>query len=419
MKVTLANKTIRDTTEITISLPERDSKISEFAEKLYIPEISADKNCVVLQCRKFPFIEGMEVNIDELNYLAKRIDGFDFYEAETFYTAAEMEKPDTVEDLINLSFQIDNYFLIDLNDKDTKKLNRVFLLKKYGSMPVSELDTAGTEEINEFFNSRKKGYVGEYGIIFKFKEEAQRLYDGLHFPPYYYGKSSGLLLEGTNENGQLKMEFIEIPCDNIAIDKALYHMGLDKITRPQISIDNCGEEHIYNKIQRITEELSMSIKEKLYTMNLYSKAIETMPDMGMLSRHKTIETVLDICNPQNTEELTLILNGADEFKLYEGVNNYRKYALNILNSPEYHFPDDIKAFIRLDAYARHCLSHKCHLFTENGLVVYSGSDENIMNMIGRNNLLGNEIKSGLAEDEGDLYEKPENDVGSQDMDMFF
>ena len=42
-----------------------------------------------------------------------------------------------------------------------------------------------------------------------------------------------------------------------------------------------------------------------------------------------------------------------------------------------------------------------------------------MNMIGRNNLLGNEIKSGLAEDEGDLYEKPENDVGSQDMDMFF
>ena len=42
-----------------------------------------------------------------------------------------------------------------------------------------------------------------------------------------------------------------------------------------------------------------------------------------------------------------------------------------------------------------------------------------MNMIGRSNMLENEIKSGLAEDEGDLYEDPENDVGSQDMDMFF
>ena len=38
MKVTLANKTIRDATEITISLPERDNKISPKKCKLNIVE---------------------------------------------------------------------------------------------------------------------------------------------------------------------------------------------------------------------------------------------------------------------------------------------------------------------------------------------------------------------------------------------
>ena len=57
------------------------------------------------------------VNLDELNFLMKRLDSFDQKELTTFYAAAYAEKAETMTELINLSFNTHCYSLVaDFSD---------------------------------------------------------------------------------------------------------------------------------------------------------------------------------------------------------------------------------------------------------------------------------------------------------------
>ena len=61
------------------------------------------------------------VNLDELNFLMKRLDSFDQNELATFYAAAYAEKAKTMTELINLSFNTHYYSLV----ADFRDLNAV------------------------------------------------------------------------------------------------------------------------------------------------------------------------------------------------------------------------------------------------------------------------------------------------------
>lgn len=62
--------------------------------------------------------EGMEnlkskfVNLDELNYLAKRLDSFGMLERDKFNTVVEYQSLTSVKDMINLTFNMGHYTLI-------------------------------------------------------------------------------------------------------------------------------------------------------------------------------------------------------------------------------------------------------------------------------------------------------------------
>lgn len=57
------------------------------------------------------------VNLDDLNFLMKRLDSFDQKELATFYAAAYAEKAETMTELINLSFNTHCYsFVADFSD---------------------------------------------------------------------------------------------------------------------------------------------------------------------------------------------------------------------------------------------------------------------------------------------------------------
>lgn len=54
------------------------------------------------------FLEGKIVDFDEVNYLGKRINGFDSYENRRFFAAIETREYLTVQDMINLTFNAES-----------------------------------------------------------------------------------------------------------------------------------------------------------------------------------------------------------------------------------------------------------------------------------------------------------------------
>ena len=77
------------------------------------------------------FLQDRFANLDEVNYLAKRMDSFFGNEEYQFYEAMKLEGFDTLTDLINLSFNLNRYPLIQ-NIGDMGKIGREYLLTVKG-----------------------------------------------------------------------------------------------------------------------------------------------------------------------------------------------------------------------------------------------------------------------------------------------
>lgn len=85
------------------------------------------------------FLQDRFANLDEVNYLAKRMDSFFGDEEYQFYEAMKLEGFDTLPDLINLSFNLNRYPLIrDIGDMG--KIGREYLLTVKGCVPAHDED---------------------------------------------------------------------------------------------------------------------------------------------------------------------------------------------------------------------------------------------------------------------------------------
>lgn len=98
---------------------------------LFISEVIEPEE---LSCLKDRF-----VNLDELNYLAKRMESFFGNEGIQFYEAMKLEHFTELKDLINLSFNLDKYTLIQ-DVSNMSKVGREYLLNRDGCIPAHDED---------------------------------------------------------------------------------------------------------------------------------------------------------------------------------------------------------------------------------------------------------------------------------------
>lgn len=106
--------------------------------ELYLSEVIFPKELGCLQDRF--------VNLDEVNFLAKRMDSFFGDEEYQFYEAMKSEGFDPLPDLINLSFNLNRYPLIqDIGDMG--KIGREYLLTVKGCLPADDADDVFPEDM--------------------------------------------------------------------------------------------------------------------------------------------------------------------------------------------------------------------------------------------------------------------------------
>lgn len=105
-------------------------------------EMTTAPNCYIESSRDERFsniLADKNINIDELNYLMKRFDGFSQREIEKFYAVAFAEETNTMADLINLNFNLHCYSLIN-NLSYFNKLSKDLYLTEKKAVANKELD---------------------------------------------------------------------------------------------------------------------------------------------------------------------------------------------------------------------------------------------------------------------------------------
>ena len=120
--------------------------------------------------------------MEELNYLAKRLDGFDIGEAAQFQAMAHKLELLELKDFINLTFCCQEATVItDFSDLAAVGRDHYMNLHS-GSATAAELEALNGEEMALRLIESGSGTITPYGVIYDNGMKLEQVYDGQCFP---------------------------------------------------------------------------------------------------------------------------------------------------------------------------------------------------------------------------------------------
>ena len=125
-----------------------------------------------------------KVNLDELDYLAKRLDSFTVGEFSQFQAMAEKLNLASMKDLINLTFCCQQATVIT-DFTNLKEIGRDHYMNIHGGCAsMEELEQLDGEETAILLIEDNEGTVTRYGVVYDNGMQLSQLYDGKHLPCY-------------------------------------------------------------------------------------------------------------------------------------------------------------------------------------------------------------------------------------------
>ena len=192
MQMALSNAVHPEYGVVTISFPIPEEEYGHCLELLEALEIgnAVNRDCKVQEVQDGPPIlkrlEGSRVNLDELDYLAKRLDSFTDQELAQFQSAAVSYNYSNIVDLINLTFSCQEVTVItDFSDLESIGRNHYMTLNG-GSARMEELDNLDGTETALLLIESGDGVITPYGVVYDNCMRLSQDYDGRHLPEYYY-----------------------------------------------------------------------------------------------------------------------------------------------------------------------------------------------------------------------------------------
>ena len=217
-------------TELSKKLGELGMNPEHLAPMAMVLEIEPAELSMLTDC---------DVSLDALNYLGKRLDGMDEGEYKQYLavlSCAEISEGWGLKNMINLTDNLARYTLIEDTD-DLESIGRTHMLNVRGYLSESEYNNGEwlAEQGMKLLESGG-GIDTDYGRIYINKDVPfKEVFNGTTFPAYYCEMNS--VAEIAIEYDKLT-EFVEMPCEDIVIKKALCRLGADDILDCKVEVDS-------------------------------------------------------------------------------------------------------------------------------------------------------------------------------------
>ena len=172
----------------TIPFPIPNDQYARCMELLAALEIgdAVKADCKVEEINSFYSVlkrtEMRTVNVEELNYLTKRLDSFNTGEAAQFQAMAHRLELFEMKDLINLTFCCQQATVIT-DFSDLAAVGRDHYMNLHGgSASVDELNKLDVEETARQLIENGSGTITPYGVVYDNGMKLEQVYQGREFP---------------------------------------------------------------------------------------------------------------------------------------------------------------------------------------------------------------------------------------------
>lgn len=153
------------------AVENRNAAQSAYVTEVYWPE-------------EFSAMKNWYVNLDELNYLARRMESFDTLEYDQFLIGISKLDSKEVKDLINLTFNL-NRFTLCQDVSSYGKIGREYVMNTEGAVPANDEDDPKYAAIGKDLIDRGLAQITGKGLlIYNPFDELTEVYDGQTFPAH-------------------------------------------------------------------------------------------------------------------------------------------------------------------------------------------------------------------------------------------
>lgn len=365
-----SNNKIRD-----IWLPMEEERLYEICNDLGI-EMRMGYNCYIENSIDSNFqkiLNNRYCNIDELNYLTKRLDSFSGNETKRFYAAAHAENPETIAELINLSFNVHCYSLIT-DFSDFHKVGKdLYLSEKQAvaSRVLDELD--GESYAIEVIKNNPDPAITPYGVLYKNSNVPEQVYNGKQFPPYQWKETMAtvqLTFKGMDE-------FIYLPCSDIEVDKALMRLETPYLHECEVTIDS------HNFSDRILNIVSANTTPviKVDALNNLSKYYKEMGRRDI----EWFEKLMEHVKPRTIDEVLALADSMHEFELFDGIKDIESYGrYMICESGRFEYDPKLEEYIDFKRYGIEKMAQEDGAFSNEGYLIYRGYNQKLSDLLFEN-----------------------------------
>ena len=354
----------------TIPFPIPHDQYAHCMELLEALEIgdAVKADCQVQEINSFYSVlkctEMLTVNVEELNYLAKRLDSFDTGEAAQFQAMAHKLELFELKDLINLTFCCQQATVI-ADFSDLAAIGRDHYMNLHGGCAkTEELDALDGEATARQLIESGSGMITPYGVVYDNGMKLEQVYDGQFFPCYYY-EPNAITVAVTAKSEPEDTEHITwlyLPMAQEEIDRTLQRAGITAPLDIQLRLE---DTQLPNEVDVL---LDME-QESLAGLNVLAQATDELSSDDM----KKLGAVVTLAKPQNAEQIKNLVENLDLFDFAPGAHTPEEYGKYMIQqSGHFDYDENLDEFYDYEKYGLQRMGEEDGMFTDRGYIAYKG-----------------------------------------------
>lgn len=367
----LSNATHPEYGAVTIPFPiprEDFDHCIELVKALEISKVSA-RDCHVDEIsRGWPILgrlEGTNVDLDELDYLAKRLDSFDDGEAAQFQAMTEALDLTDMKDLINLTFCCQQATVIT-DFSDLEAIGREHYMNTHGGCArAQELEALDGTETAILLIDGGGGRVTRYGVVYDNGMKLDQSYDGRYFPAYLYEPPMLMVaLTSRMEPEDTKnITWLYLPAAKGQLERA---MGRSGINDPENMRFRFAECMFPDEVKAVLDFQS----EPLFSLNELAQTVTNLSDKD----RKKLGAVVAMTEPECASQIRHLAENLDQFDFIPDVRTPAEYGrFMIQKSGHFEYDPNLDRFYDYEGFGLQRMEQESGMFTDHGYISYHGT----------------------------------------------
>ena len=354
----------------TIPFPIPRDQYAHCMELLEALEIgdAVNADCKVEEIDSFYTVlkrtEMLTVNVEELNYLAKRLDSFDTGEAAQFQAMAHKLELFELKDLINLTFCCQQATVIT-DFSDLAAVGRDHYMNLHGgSASVDELNKLDGEETARRLIESDSGTITPYGVVYDNGMKLEQVYDGRFFPCYYY-EPNAITVAVTSKRELEDTEHITwlfLPMVQEEIDRALLRGGITDPSDVRLRLED----------SQLPNEVDVLLDMEYETHSDLNELAEATDGLSKVDMEK-LGAVVMLAEPKSAAQIKNLAESLDLFDFAPGAHTPEEYGKYMIQkSGRFEYDENLDAFYDYEKYGTERMNEEDGMFTDRGYVAYKG-----------------------------------------------